>query len=196
MTNKELNKQAFNLEGFLEKQREIYKKFIPPTAFNTTLERFDKLIMNLTEEMLEYEMEFQSFGCTSDDKIEMIKELIDVIMYTGTCMVVWQDEYSVIFKETLPVTLFVNPINFHYKIFTLFHQHYFDSVAIRRNFSERKWHKPINPNEEKEETVKQLLNIQLRYLKEYIYQLLYLLDNDIDNLNKMILEKQDFILSL
>ena len=183
MTN---HNTLFDLNKFLDRQYAIYKKFVPPTLNGTDLERFDKLLINLTEEMYEYNVE--------TDKEEKKNELVDVIMYTGTCIVVWMgtyyDEINMISERSK-----VYPVQVFQGTEILFPKHYMELVGIRRNFSERKWHKPIDVNQNTKEYALQLVITNLIYLKHYINNLCFL-DCDVTRMIERIEEKQNFILNL
>lgn len=176
----------FDLKKFLDRQYSIYKKFVPPTLNGTDLEKFDKLLINLIEEMYEYNVE--------NDKEEKKNELVDVIMYTGTCISVWMDTYG---KEinTIIERSKIYPIEVFQSTDILFHKHYMELIGIRRNFSERKWHKPIDKNQNTKEYALQLVITNLIYLKHYINNLCFL-DSDVIEMIRRIDEKQKFILNL
>jgi hypothetical protein len=193
MFQAKMTKGYFNVEEFIKGQEDIYNKFVPPTANNTPLEKFDKLLINLSEEMIETEWEYLRKGMSSK---EFKEELVDVIMYTGTCIVCWkeclpEDEFNKIINS-----LIIEPMNYKNNLILNFSIHYFDSISVRRGFSERKWHKPLNPNEDKISTIKKLLGVQIKYLGLYISQLAFLLDGELESVSEMIREKQSFIYTL
>jgi hypothetical protein len=68
-------------------------------------------------------------------------------------------------------------------------------IDRRRAFSERKWHKPVDPSEDIVENVKQLVLVQRDYLNLYLKVLYSLCDkkSEADNLIK---QKQKLILDL
>lgn len=178
----------FDLEKFLDVQYKIYKKFVPPTHSDTCLEKFDKLLINLNEEMIEYLDEFNH-----NDKVD---ELVDVIMYTGTCIAVWKDEYPEQYKLAIESCDNVyKPVDSESALKNIFSKHHFDLVRVRRNFSERKWHKPHNPEEIKEPIVYRIILMNLMYLNVYINQLFYY-DHFMETTIKRIEMKQSFIFNL
>ena len=153
----------FNIEKFIDVQYKIYKKFIPPTHSDTSLEKFDKLLINLSEEMVEYLDELE---INSEEKVE---ELVDVIMYTGTCIAVWKDEYPEQYRLALETCKQeYKAEDFEVSMSYIFSKQFYENIRIRRNFSERKWHKPHNLDEIKEPIVYRLILENLKYLNVYI----------------------------
>lgn len=180
----------FDIEKFIDIQYQIYKKFVPPTHSDTSLEKFDKLLINLSEEMVEYLDELE---INSDEKVD---ELVDVIMYTGTCIAVWRDEYPEQYQLALKSCHNVyKPEDSETVLRTIFYKHHFDLIRVRRNFSERKWHKPHNPEEIKEPIVYRLILVNLAFLNTYINQLFYY-DHFMETAIKRIEMKQSFIFNL
>lgn len=176
----------FNLKGFIEKQHKIFKKFIPPTYNGTDLERFDKLLINLSEEMFEFKIE--------RDSEEMKNELVDVIMYSGTCIAVWYDSYKEEIDKFLEQVDFESEPQDH-DLNQAFVNHFTQLIATRRNFSERKWHKPVDPNQDVTEHVMQIVLTNVSFIKLYI-DVLFEMDLIMETLIERIEKKQDYILSL
>lgn len=179
--------RLFNLRGFLDKQYQIFKKFIPPTCNETDLERFDKLLLNLSEEMFEFKIE--------RDSEEMKNELVDVIMYSGTCIAVWYDNYKDEIDKFLDQVDFENEPQSYTDLNQAFVNHFTQLIATRRNFSERKWHKPVDPNQDVTEHVMQIVLTNVSFIKLYI-DVLFEMDLIMETLMKRIERKQDFIISL
>lgn len=180
----------FDIEKFMEVQYKIYKKFIPPTHSDTSLEKFDKLLINLSEEMVEYLDELE---INSKEKID---ELVDVIMYTGTCIAVWKDEYPNEYKLALETCRQeYKAEDYEVSMSQTFAKQFYENIRIRRNFSERKWHKPHNPEEIKEPIVYRIILLNLKYLNVYINQLFYY-DHFMETAIRRIEMKQSFIFNL
>jgi NTP pyrophosphatase (non-canonical NTP hydrolase) len=84
----------FDLYEFLNNQEQIFLKHQPPTCNNTSLEKFDKIFINLIEEMYEVKEEILKSNKNMNTKESIREELVDVINYVGTSITVFFEEYK------------------------------------------------------------------------------------------------------
>lgn len=132
----------FKFRKFIEKQREINKKF--PTPFEKKVDRIDKLILNVLEEVYEEEVEYGVIEYNNDTNDinkynKWMEETVDVIMYLGSLYNEINDLKVDNIEEKIQVDInnfiYVTNIDINYVLLGL--------MEIRRKFPERKWHKPI-----------------------------------------------------
>lgn len=198
----------FNLEDALKKQNKIWTKYENQTDVllycsgeKVFIDKYDKYLLMTLEEINEAMEEFNNTKDRFGD--EYLLEVIDILMYSMTMLDIVQlniRTYASVMKldtsKLLTNSLIIDPEDMFYNMTERFNEIFNTLISTRRLYSARKWHKPHLEldNEKNLENLKEtydLLTLAIVYICELLTS-----GTDYEYLNKLINEKQDFVINL
>ena len=121
------NVYELELDEFLERQSMIQQKYMHKLSNNTSMEILDKYILQIFEEMWEVD--------NAPDPLSRIKELCDVLMYTGSLYTIIEEKIGV--KVPIEGFIIISPEDQVLDLNKIRNQ----LISLRRFYPERKWHK-------------------------------------------------------
>lgn len=208
------------ISNIIRRSLVIHKKF-PPLHAQNLLECYDKLLINLQEEMVEVTEETKFSNLCEKGATPIYEELIDVTCYTSTiiaCLlcddITTSDVYNQRVYETLEncLTRLCNnsihsievdkPISRHGVYMMIigetFRDHIYENILARRSYPNRKWHKvDTDASKEKELTCREeLVRKNFHFFIEYLYMLASMKDNNLHKVMEDIRNKQEFTINL
>ena len=195
---------GINLELFSTIQSRIVNKYDSPEELSYSvigsgafIALFDKYLFHCVEEVIEVRDEFKKgMQCKT-----IKEELIDVLLYLG----------SMNYIIKLNLQYFHMPIdaniNLDYYVTKSYSKETFDSKLMeitqllidqRRMFPQRKWHKPATemPEVQMKYTLKTLYNKNINAIKLVLSLLLDSTLVDINEINRLMNEKESFVIDL
>lgn len=177
----ETDRYRFRLRDFALMQKKIYDKFDTKTSY---MQNINNYFLHIMEEVYEVQI--------SINKEEEKEELIDVLMYLGSTL----NCFNNIDIELMPnmIEVDINDVTNNDVISqtnTIVHS----LLSIRRNFAERKWHKPYDPSQIDYKLRDSLVEISLIDLIKRVIILLVSNNNYLE-VNSSLNKKQKFISNL
>lgn len=194
--------KAFNIKLFIDIEKKIYEKFTPPTLHGYTSECFDKLYLNLLEEIYEY-IEEKNYYVDGMYKAIAL-ELVDVICYLGTIINLWSNEDIL---NNILIRLYSKDDYFDSSsdevnigsIVESFNNTTTNLIMLRRRFPERKYHKikkPLSKEEELNTIGKDIIDECVNLLDVSLNKLYQMSKYNDETFSNLIFYKQSITLNL
>lgn len=199
--------EMFNLELFINRQDLIWTKYDSLEqgldilkSEKDFINNFDRYIIQTLEEIYEVSETY--------DPEEIMKELVDILMYLGTMYAIVRENakthccptrYNVMYETNKDLSTHFVGQDFNELTSTIL----FDLMSIRRLFGKRKWHKyseelsdeqKLNTLDVMEERIRHSIKATISYLLDYASMENVL--TSFEYVEKLILEKQDFVINL
>lgn len=191
---KENNIIKLDIDKFLKRQYELYKYWYPPTLNNTFIEKLDKLILMLKEEIIELD------DANENNLTDIIPEIVDIFNYLGTIICccfeslndtsfifdkesINNDNLNIVIEDDIIYTknkdTYTNENNYTVAAECIISLAKYTEDLIMRarmSFPERKWHK-------KNETKSEINIIAINEIKDLAKNSLLKIIIELDSLN-------------